>query len=201
MRIVHVALCMGVVMATAILASVRLAGNQPPPPPTPLISYVALSFAVLALLLSFVVPKVMAAGWVREFASGKQPVPPVTEPGNLAGWLGMYQIYSLIGMALLEGAAFFQLIAYFIEGQPWSLGIGLGLLVVMLTRFPTQSGIERWVTAQREKIEMMNRIRRDLRPSSHFEKKNRSAVLPNSHSRSVSLRKSSRFRIRSMLSA
>jgi hypothetical protein len=46
-----------------------------------------------------------------------------------------------------------QLIAYLTEGQPFSLGLGLGFLVLLLVRFPTRDGLERWLTNQQMLLE------------------------------------------------
>ena len=53
----------------------------------------------------------------------------------------------------IEAAAFLQLIAYFIEGRPFSLGLALGLLVLMAGRFPTRAGVARWAAAQQARID------------------------------------------------
>jgi hypothetical protein len=54
----------------------------------------------------------------------------------------------IIGMALLEGAAFYQAIAYYVEGQPLALGLGCLLLLGLIVQFPTRSRVERWLENQ-----------------------------------------------------
>jgi hypothetical protein len=53
-------------------------------------------------------------------------------------------------LALLEGPTFFFLIAYLLEGLPISLAGAGVLLLGILTLFPTRSGVENWITNQRE---------------------------------------------------
>jgi hypothetical protein len=55
----------------------------------------------------------------------------------------------IVRIAVLEGAAFFNVICSIIEHNWWSLGIA-GLLVGwMLTNFPTRNRVERWIAEQR----------------------------------------------------
>jgi len=100
----------------------------------------------------------VASGWRRQITAGQWPVPNDPDPSSESAWWGLYLVRFLLGMALLEGAALMQVIFYFVEGLPLSLGVALGLLVMMLTRFPTRLGVESWVTEQRELIE---RVRQD----------------------------------------
>ena len=51
----------------------------------------------------------------------------------------------IVGLALLEGAAFFNIIAYMIAGHIWSLGIVAGLVVIMLLSFPTRGRVAFWI--------------------------------------------------------
>ncbi len=103
----------------------------------------------------------MEPAWRRSVAGGKWPVDsrppwgPQPEPGSAEAWWALYQTRCILGAAPLEGAAFFQLIAYYLEGLPLYLGLAGGLLVLLLLRFPTRHGVESWVTAQREMVEVL----------------------------------------------
>ena len=57
---------------------------------------------------------------------------------------GLYQTKMIVGMAVLEGAAFFNLVAYITEKQFWSYGVVAFLLGVMAISFPSQGQFESW---------------------------------------------------------
>lgn len=60
----------------------------------------------------------------------------------------LFMTRHIIRLALLEGAAFFNIVATIIEHNWWSLGIA-GLLVGwMLTQFPTRNRVEAWIARQ-----------------------------------------------------
>src|SRR5262249_56995441 len=125
MRIIHGALCTGLVALTAVLAGQRMANNQPPAA-LPLISYIGFGVAAVCLILSFVVPNLVQAGWRRRIAAGQSPLLNDSTADRESLWLVLYQTRLILGMAMLEGAAFMQVIAFFVEGVPLSLGVALG---------------------------------------------------------------------------
>jgi hypothetical protein len=155
MRIVHFALCLGLLAFAVIAFGLRQGGGMPPPPPVPIVSYVGYGFAALMFLLSMFVPNVIQTAWRKQVVAGKWPTTrgDGSPPNSEEGWWGLYQTRLIIQMALLEGAAFFQLIAYQVEGQQLSLGLGLGLLLCEAALFPTREGVERWVATQRDLVE------------------------------------------------
>ena len=61
------------------------------------------------------------------------------------GLLGAYQTSAIVAAALLEGAAFVNVIAYLLEGNPISLGIGGALAVAILLSIPSSSSLEGWI--------------------------------------------------------
>ena len=54
----------------------------------------------------------------------------------------------IVSAALLEGMAFFLLVAYFIEGNPLALGGALALVVGIILQFPTRSSVAGWLERQ-----------------------------------------------------
>ena len=58
---------------------------------------------------------------------------------------GVYQTKTIIGAAMIEGAAFLNLVAYLLEGNPITLGLGLGLAVVIAALFPSPSRVANWI--------------------------------------------------------
>ncbi|QDU58415.1 hypothetical protein [Aeoliella mucimassa] len=94
----------------------------------PFIAYLAIGFAMIATVLGFIVPQVIAA----------------RSPATI----GTYQSTLIVGCALFEGAAFFNLIAYMLEGQLYSLVIAALLMLCILSRFPTVAKVEEWLEAR-----------------------------------------------------
>jgi hypothetical protein len=150
MRVLLVALCAGVLGMAAVMVWLREAAPLPPPPGVPVLSFVGLGLAAFLAVGSVVLPLVLQATWRRGYRQGAGAGRP---PGGDEEWWGRYQARLLFQAALLEGAAFFQLIAYRIEGLPVSLGVAGGLFLCLLTLFPTRPGVERWVAAQRDLVE------------------------------------------------
>jgi hypothetical protein len=58
--------------------------------------------------------------------------------------------------AIFEGAAFFNLIAYLIEGQPFSPIAAAALLFFMMLQFPTAGRIEDWVERNIQTVDQMH---------------------------------------------
>ena len=65
----------------------------------------------------------------------------------------IYQTSLIMGLAMLEGAAFFNLIIFLLEGKAVTLISALALLLVEVVRFPTRSGVESWVENQRAMLQ------------------------------------------------
>jgi hypothetical protein len=143
MRIIAFAIPMGAVMALGIFLVVRLQGQFPPPPDPPLVSAVAWGFGILDLLVYLFVSRQVAV-------AARQRLTRADADGSPSEWLSVYQSRLIIQLALLEGATFFFLIAYLLEGLPFNLA-GAGVLFLgMLMQFPTRSGVENWIAKQRE---------------------------------------------------
>ncbi len=154
MRIILGAMCVGVVSVAGIMIWQRQA-EPLPAPELPLLTFAALGFAAFMAVFSVALPVFLQANWRRQL---RQPQgPPAAGPAPAlspedAWWL-RYQTRLILQAALLEGAAFFQLIAYRLEGLAVSLGVAAGLLICLLMLFPTRAGVERWVATQRDLAE------------------------------------------------
>lgn len=155
MQIIAGALINGVVVffVIAVFVLSPQVNNDPP-----LIAYIALGVGCLAVVMSFAIPNLIMASTKKSLIKGK----PINLPDNYQGatnvgflgpLVGMYQTKLIISMAILEGAAFFNLIAYIIEGQRMSL-IMTGLLVaIMATKFATRGGLENWLADEAKSID------------------------------------------------
>jgi hypothetical protein len=59
--------------------------------------------------------------------------------------LGAYQTRLIVSLALLEGVAFFCLVAFMVEHRWESFGIAMALLLMMAANFPTENKFRNWV--------------------------------------------------------
>ena len=134
MQIIAGALIVGVVMALVVLAIIRHTTASGPPPAVPIFTYVGVGLALVGVIAHFIVP--------RHISSAQQ-----SADGH---GLAIYQARMIIGMALLEGPALYQGIAYFIEGQALALGLGGLLLLGIILQFPTRRRVEQWLERQEE---------------------------------------------------
>ena len=138
MQIIAAALMMGVVIfALIVVAQGSL--NQPAGGNT--VALMGAGFALLMFVMHLTVPGMMAKS-----AAGR-----VQGENDAGRWIGIYQTKLIIGMAMLEGAAFFNLIACMSEHNWWSLAVAGGLVLTMLIQFPTRSRVEQWIETQRMK--------------------------------------------------
>lgn len=146
MQIIAGALMFGVVVFGAVAVVLSL-GKQPDPQRTPMVAYIGAGFTVIALMPFAVVP-----GLIEKTGIAK------LDRNNLSAvdqqLCAVYQTKMIAGMAILEGAAFFNIVAYMSQLQIWSLAIAGGLVAVMAAMFPTRTRIEQWLETQKQNLEM-----------------------------------------------
>lgn len=146
MKIVAFALIQGVIIFGVIAVVMGLQKESS----DPFMTYIAAGFGALAIVMRFVVPSIVANSMVGRLAgetsdSGGSQQQDDVQRNQLAG---IYQTAMIIGMAFLEGAAFFNLIAYIVEVSPISLVVTGGLLAVMAMGFPFRGRVETWIDDQ-----------------------------------------------------
>jgi hypothetical protein len=135
MQIIAGALIMGVVMF-ALIATLALGALNEAPSNT-MIAYIGAGFAVMVVAAHLVVPEAVKAAALK-----------ATSDRDAEFLCGIYQTRMIIALALLEGAAFFNIVALMIAHTWWSLAIAGALLLLMLARFPTRTSIEHWIETQ-----------------------------------------------------
>jgi hypothetical protein len=148
MQVIVGALLAGVAAFAAVVA---VLGPQRvvAPPDLPVVSLIAAGIAVSVMYVRAVLTRALVMNARLRLAGDDEDIP---------AWLGVYQTVTIVGAALLEGAAFFLLTAYFIEGTSWALPAAAALwLLLAWLHFPTRSGVEHWLTeqldeARREKL-------------------------------------------------
>lgn len=147
------ALALGATVFTVIVIVVRGQGVQQVPD-TPLITYCAFVFAMPVLFANFFVPGAVAATARRALVHAPEAAAASADlPGDAGKLCEIFQTQMLIGASLLEGATFFFLIAFFVEGQPLSLVGGLMFLIGLALKFPTRARLERWLEEQQELLQ------------------------------------------------
>lgn len=129
LQIITGAMVMGVILFAVV--AIVVTGGPNIPSSGIILSTVAAAWAVVAFLLHLVVPSIIASQRVRAVGADQLH--------------SVYFTKTIIGLALLEGAAFFNLIALMLEHNTWSLAITGGLLFWMLGMFPTRTRVDQWV--------------------------------------------------------
>jgi hypothetical protein len=97
--------------------------------------------AVAVFFAWAIVPRLIA-GHMRQAIADGQPLE--TEVGDVRPLVNMYQTRLIIGAAILEGAAFFNVVAYMLEHQPISLVVAGLLALTLLAQIPTFGRLRNW---------------------------------------------------------
>jgi hypothetical protein len=71
--------------------------------------------------------------------------------------MAVRQTTMLVGLAPLEGAAFFGCIAYLMEAQPLALVVPGIAMFLMLCRFPTRNRVRDWLVHQTDRLAEMQK--------------------------------------------
>lgn len=128
------------ILGVGWFGGVALAIRPDPDPEAFVLEYVALGMAALMIGLRAIVPGVVANGQVKRILD--------SQPTDLREALApVYLSRSIIAAALLEGAAFFNLVAYIITGQVSNIGMAGFLALVIAGGMPMQPKFESWVEA------------------------------------------------------
>jgi len=96
------------------------------------------------ILNHFIVPGIVSSLQLRKAtASGLLQQDDESQNRQL---MGIYRIQLIIALAMLEGAAFLNLVAFMVEKNGLSMGVVVLLLGLMQLRFPTQHKVSSWVS-------------------------------------------------------
>lgn len=138
MRIIAGAMIAGVLAFAAIASIVKK--NEPVD--EPVLSYVALVMALVCLGTRLIIPDMVARSQIAGFARD--------ESDGIARelLLGAFRTRLIVGLALCEGPAFFNLIAWWLEGQTLAIATVGFLLLVMVASIPTRGRLEAWIERQ-----------------------------------------------------
>jgi hypothetical protein len=96
--------------------------------------------------MRFVVPGIVVANIRRGLTSTR------ARPDELDQLWNAYQTSLIVACAMVEGATFFLLVSYMVEGQPLNLGAAVAMIVVLACHFPTAASAGRWLEAQLDQL-------------------------------------------------
>lgn len=122
------------------------------------LTYLACGAAAAAVLARLVVPPLLVRGFRRQIAAGAWPPPgagnspaaPLSDAGKLAA---VNTVRTIVSVAILEGAAFFLIVAYQTERNPLSLGPAVLLVLMIAAHFPTRGRVADWVEMQLPRLD------------------------------------------------
>lgn len=155
MQIIAVALIIGPCVFAFVVAMLPLEAEQQ----SQLIALIAAAFGAATIVLRTVIPPIVAGSQRRQritplfqgASGGDIGGDPERQSARETAERSLYQVYQskmIVEMALLEGAAFFNVIAYMIEEHWWSLVVAGALVVFMAGTFPTRGRVQAWVQDQ-----------------------------------------------------
>lgn len=145
MQIIAAGLIAGVLFF-GVIAVTQAIGK---PPGDPLLGYLGAGFAVMAAMLGSVLPTVISRSACRRLQR-RADLDQAERTGVL---VAIFQTKMIVALALLEGAAFLNLIAYMVTVRWWTLAAAGALIVLMTTSFPTRFRIESWIETQQQELD------------------------------------------------
>jgi hypothetical protein len=102
-------------------------------------------FGVLQMVLAVVVPQIILRQQRQAEIKNQSLVRGHSPTSEVASLLSGLQVRRIIAGALLEGAAFFNLVAYMQGRHTVSLVMAAALIAGLVTLFPLRSLVEQWV--------------------------------------------------------
>jgi MFS family permease len=162
MQIIAIALLLGLAIFLGIVLYLVLVQNQghgnAPPRDVPINSLMAVVMLIVTAPLAFIIPRLLTRLALRRIAAGtwriSEGVPPTVyaRDGDKFKLMIVRQTTLIVGLALLEGSAFFGCTAYLLEAQPLALGVVGVAVVLMLCKFPTYVRVRAWLDRQADAL-------------------------------------------------
>ncbi|QDT44892.1 hypothetical protein Pan241w_50080 [Gimesia alba] len=115
-----------------------------------IITYLGIAMSALMLVLRTFVPNLVARNLFKQTMQAAQAEGNQDEEQMLGRFYATFMTRMIIGLALLEGAAMFNLVVFMVESQILSIvAVGI-LLLVMIASIPTKSKLDGWIRNQME---------------------------------------------------
>ncbi len=108
-----------------------------------MIAYLGLSFAAIAFVAGEIMSRVIVSVGRKELAQKEQDNPE-------EGLLNIYRSRLIIRGALLQGAVFFNLVAFMASGIWWSFAIAAVFTAINLSTIPSRDRLLSWIDQQVE---------------------------------------------------
>lgn len=168
LQIIVGALACGVLMfgGIVLLLNTPKAAPDHGAPGMPLLTYAAAGVAIVSLVISWVLPGVLASSQRQSLATGSAPLavaattqqPSLGELGNVGPLTAMLQTRVIVGAAILEGAALLNLCAFMIEHQVLSLVMAGVLVISLLGRIPTTARMKERIENDLAAVEQLRQL-------------------------------------------
>jgi hypothetical protein len=134
-----VAGCLLFLLIVVLVAPGKLAGWDVGPDKPLTCAGLVVAFSILAA--GIVVPGVITGQMVRQLSGREQKL-------DWKDLFGVYQTTLIIKAAMLEGATFLLLVMHMLERSPWTLGLAVASLLLLLMHMPTPSRVDDWIERQ-----------------------------------------------------
>lgn len=147
LQIIVLPLAMGVMMFLGVVVALKLQQGAPliVMPQGVGIWLIAIAVAAGCGAASAVVPQLIVRNQTKQLTAEAWADRAAMGPKTLSA---LFSLKTIVGAALLEGAAFFNLIAYQLEGAAPSVVVALLLLVGILMHLPTEGKFSAWCDTQ-----------------------------------------------------
>jgi hypothetical protein len=161
LKVIQLAMLAGVLMFLTIILVIRFNGKEGAFGPEPMqlegpLTLLGLVLAFSTLIAARVVPASYVAQRKRaiaeEAASRPEGLTPMGRAAITSELMNVFLTRRIIEIALLEGAIFFNGIAFFLEGSAVSLIVAMALIATMILTFQTRGSAESWIETQRDLV-------------------------------------------------
>jgi hypothetical protein len=129
------------------------------------LTYASIAVALLVTVAYMIVPRLIGERMRQAVIDGKSDdwgivknMPNADKLGDLVPIMAIYQTRMIVGIALLEGAAFLACIAYLFEHRRITIIIAAALLVGILSQLPTFARVEAWAEDELAETEQLRQL-------------------------------------------
>jgi len=151
MQVIAAAMMIGV-LSFLLVVILTLAGDTLGLNNPSVMTLVAAGFSTLMIVNYFVVSRFVAKALLKQAVSND--LINKDEPSKQQVLVGIYRTHMIVGLALLEGAAFFNLVALMTSKNVLSWCAVWALLGLMLFRSPTRTRVSFWVQDKLRELQM-----------------------------------------------